>query len=66
MQELYIINTERHENLLGTYTALKYVFPSAEPVAGKFPERFKIHMNLPLVLDTFSFKSLTIMIKTFH
>lgn len=66
MQELYIIYTETHENMLGTYTALKYVFPSAE--GGKFPNRFKIHMNsnLLLVPDTFSCKWLTIRIKTFH
>lgn len=68
MQELYIIYTETHENKPGTYTALKYVFPIAEAVAGKFPNRFKTHMNsnLLLVPDTFSFKPLTIRIKTFH
>lgn len=30
MQELYIIYTETHENKLGTYTALKYGFPTAK------------------------------------
>lgn len=68
MQELYIIYTETHENKLGTDTALKYVFPTAKAVPGKFPNRFKTHMNsnLLLVPDTFFSKSLTIRIKTFH
>lgn len=42
MQELYIIYSETNENKPGTYTALKYVFPIAEAVAGKFPNRLKL------------------------
>lgn len=40
MQKLYIIYTEMHKNNPGSYTVLQHIFPTAEKVAGKFPNRF--------------------------
>lgn len=40
MQKLYIIDTEMHETNPGTYTVLQHIFPTAEEVASKFPNRF--------------------------